>query len=633
MRENYNNKPSYTFDPLWYRSRYLHKSVTEASACKHYQKFAHLLGLCSCFEEESALYRQQAYVRLSEQIIDVAALKAQIGTYQASRVTPTPWVIFSAVAAGYDSLKIPYKLDARFSYVVFTDQSLPDTGVWEVRLSPYFNCEPTRITRFCKLHPHILFPDAEAAIWVDQNVQICAELSAELEVFLQANVPLGTFFHPIRQSITEEGLVCLELNKDSATLVKAQLARYAAQSVDQEVPTNTNVVFFNLRHPKLPELLTAWWNELESFSRRDQLSLNYALRQSKSSWLPLAQRGICAANHPKFAVLPHDHNDGVVAKIAESVAQGVVNPNYGPSCYEERTQLLSEVADVYADICIYITNQCTLVKDCLESILTKREERDDHLIIIDETDDQDIKEYLLDLKSKYRNIDIVNFSNKLGYAQAINKIIDYLKYDYLILVDSQTILPNNWIEKILYPLITETHIGIVGVLSNDITMPMFDISRSNNIDNVNQYLVMINKYCEMWTKYKYYPHIPYISKLCFGISKYCFNKLNGFSINKFPLDVLVEYDLAFRAADQGFSVVLAPNVYVYNHNIVEQNTLNLINKNMNMMKNLYGEQRVMRATKLIRHHPQLVEMRKKMNFIKNYITNDNNIQIEFNDLK
>ena len=54
--------------------------------------------------------------------------------------------IFSAITNGYDSLKLPERLDPDFDYVLFTDSPAPDTGYGRsVHSCPFIRTGPARL--------------------------------------------------------------------------------------------------------------------------------------------------------------------------------------------------------------------------------------------------------------------------------------------------------------------------------------------------------------------------------------------------------------------------------------------------------------------------------------------------------
>ena len=315
------------FDADWYAARYLH-NARSGKAQDHYMTCGRDLGYAACFEEEAERCRLALEKRLAWELCRPEACRMRIAEYQRRRKElfgQARWVVYSAVSGNYDSVKIPLFLDGRVDYLLFSDTPQPETGVWQIRPLPYLEADLTRRTRYAKTHAPWLVPGYELAIWIDQNVLIVDDLSEEIEAFLQSERPLGTFYHPTRQTLASEACACLALAKDEKRLLTAQLARYQQLGIADFVP-NTNVLFLRLDHPDLAPLLNAWWAEIACYSRRDQLSLAYALRVSGAQWQPLAQKGICTANHPKFGVLGHDKNRGLCHSLVCAQSTSLYDP-------------------------------------------------------------------------------------------------------------------------------------------------------------------------------------------------------------------------------------------------------------------------------------------------------------------
>ena len=85
------------------------------------------------------------------------------------------YVIYTCIVGGYDELLQPAVTDPDFDFVCFVgrgEKTADRIGAWAVR---EFDCglEDLRIvSRYPKMHPHVLLPEYEASVWIDGNVRI-----------------------------------------------------------------------------------------------------------------------------------------------------------------------------------------------------------------------------------------------------------------------------------------------------------------------------------------------------------------------------------------------------------------------------------------------------------------------------
>ena len=264
---------------------------------------------------ESAADWQKLHVRFNlsvvERIAKIEDFQAQIARYQNSTGGARKKVtVYTSVSKGYDSLKLPERIDRRFNYVIFTDDPRIDgLGVYDVRPLPVKNLDNARAIRYAKTHPHVLFPQHEAAIWVDTSIMVQGNIVPLLNQFMASGKAIGNFTHYMRQSVYEEFEASIELGKADYDILKRQMWHYKRQGFENQDLSENGILFFNLGHERLGAAMEAWWQQILDFSTRDQLSLGYALSTNGVERYHLADPPITIRNHPNFILTPHfsDH--------------------------------------------------------------------------------------------------------------------------------------------------------------------------------------------------------------------------------------------------------------------------------------------------------------------------------------
>ena len=119
----------------------------------------------------------------------------------------------------------------------------------------------------------------DLAIWHDSSIQIDCKKIVDLIEFGQKHA-LSTFKHG-REDVYLEAIACIENNKDRSIRIAKQMKRYQEAGVKAHSGLfETGILVLNVKqylNSGLPEI---WWNEIESGSRRDQLSLPFAQLKS-----------------------------------------------------------------------------------------------------------------------------------------------------------------------------------------------------------------------------------------------------------------------------------------------------------------------------------------------------------------
>jgi len=213
-----------------------------------------------------------------------------------------PLVIYSALFGNYDAIpnwRLPpgWRADIsnrRVEFVLFTDQPVNES------CSPYEKIvivEPgaatnTKKARFVKIMAHKFLYMYEFSVWIDAHVHIT---SPNLDSFLRsfgamANSPylpndavLAYKRHFARQNPEDEGDVLISIQKDTADSVNATLdfVKQAGFSMIPEQPfAETDILLRKHNCVDVCSFMVIWNDCVQQFSKRDQLSFNYAMWKS-----------------------------------------------------------------------------------------------------------------------------------------------------------------------------------------------------------------------------------------------------------------------------------------------------------------------------------------------------------------
>lgn len=192
------------------------------------------------------------------------------------------FVIYSAMVGAYDDILQPLVVDERFDYVLFSNEiKETNIGVWQVRPIAYNNADNTRICRYVKTHPEEMVPGYEASIWMDSNVQIMTPyLYHRVEELYDEGVLFSSMWHPVRKCIYEEAFAVVNMMVEHENVVVDWCHKLRKENYPKNYGLfETCVLYRKHKLEKVSEVDAFWWRCIENYSRRDQLSCNYALWQ------------------------------------------------------------------------------------------------------------------------------------------------------------------------------------------------------------------------------------------------------------------------------------------------------------------------------------------------------------------
>ena len=269
-------------------------------------------------------------MRITERLISLDQYRSDIAAYNHVRSNRRPdalrIAVYSCITGDYDSLKMPVLPDPRLDYVLFTDRPRSGGGVWQMRpLNTAEACE-ARASRYVKMNPHRLLPEYDIAVWVDANIMLSGDILPMVETFLTANEAIGAVRHPHRSTIYEEVEACILQQKEKVGILREQVAYARKLGFAHDDLVEANFLMFKLRDPRAVRFLTAWWAELERFSRRDQLGFNLAMQKAGTAWHRLIDRPRSARNHPDLIYVPHDKDHGPASVLIEALQVAPSDP-------------------------------------------------------------------------------------------------------------------------------------------------------------------------------------------------------------------------------------------------------------------------------------------------------------------
>ena len=193
-------------------------------------------------------------------------------------------VVYTALFGNYDSVREPQMKPENIDYVLLTDQSFPENTLWqrcrqESLLPEELRSDPVLCNRWCKMHPHLLFPEYTYSIYIDSNIWVFSDLTpvaAGLDRY-----PVAMFRHKKRDCVYEEVQACIDQKKADP----ASLRRHEKTIREHGIPPKWGLLEASIiarKHmdPACISLMDAWWEAFRTNSRRDQISLIDVLWQA-----------------------------------------------------------------------------------------------------------------------------------------------------------------------------------------------------------------------------------------------------------------------------------------------------------------------------------------------------------------
>ena len=248
-----------------------------------------------------------------------------------------------------------------------------------------------------------------------------------------------------------------------------------------------------------------------------------------------------------------DTGDGNVPTGAGSAAK----PRY-------RGNELWRTANVDVVVCVH--NAQAHVEQCLASVLT-RTTVNFRLIVVNDGSDEQTTAWLRELAERHAAMALLETHGPLGYTGAANRGLRHSTADYMVLLNSDTIVPRLWIEGLLDCMASGENVGVVGPLSNAASWQSVpersdaDGWKVNELPpgyNVDDFAELVHALSS-----RRFPRVAFLNGFCLMLRRSVIDNVGLLDEDAFPQGYGEEDDYCLRARDAGFELAVADHCYVY----------------------------------------------------------------------
>ncbi len=488
---------------------------------------------------------------------------------------------FSCATGGYD-VPLPYEgLVQDAQYVFYGDKVPARAWNWTGKPLEFASTGATRTARVHKAQPHKLLPDTDIAVWVDGNVIANGNIAELIDKVVAADAGFGVVPHPYRTSAYQEAELLIKLSRDEPEVINRQIARYKAESMSADAGlTETNFLIMDIRRPEVRKALDIWCEELSQGSFRDQLSFDYAVWKAGAKKVDLISDGLTVRANSKFSYFPHG-GDGHpflerIRQLPVVAAAPVQQPAPVPVKKEvpavvpgtvTHTAAVRTKHDITVDVIVCVHNSPDDVARCLRSVALARDSRT-RVVIVDDGSDPPTQRVIGRYLERNPGDLLVRHEQAKGYTKAANAGMRSSDRDYMILLNSDTIVPENWVETLVSAGESDPKVGILGPLSNAASWQSVPETQKPDGDFAVNELPEWMSVSEMAAICRSVegPEVyraPVTNGFCFAIKRQVTDAIGFLDEASFPHGYGEENDLCFRALDAGFTCGFTTRTYIF----------------------------------------------------------------------
>ena len=151
--------------------------------------------------------------------------------------------------------------------------------------------------------------DYDYSLWIDGNIDIKTSYIFEcVDKVRSKNIDISSPPHFEKDCIYNEADTIIEVKLDDENIVNKQIKLYREEGFPEHYGLNeTNIMYRNHKSDKVISIMEEWWQFIENYSKRDQLSLSYVLWKNNMSLNYLTDTNI-RLDTKNFEAFHHNKN-------------------------------------------------------------------------------------------------------------------------------------------------------------------------------------------------------------------------------------------------------------------------------------------------------------------------------------
>ncbi|MBA3420958.1 MAG: glycosyltransferase, partial [Thermoleophilaceae bacterium] len=223
--------------------------------------------------------------------------------------------------------------------------------------------------------------------------------------------------------------------------------------------------------------------------------------------------------------------------------------------------------EVSVDVVVCVHDALDDLRRCLRSLLAKTG-RPFHLILVDDGSGPETGDYLRRFCTGNPDVKLVTRAGPPhGYTLAANDGLRASNGDYVVFLNSDTIVTFGWLDRLIECGESDPSIGIVGPLSNAASHQSVPKLRDGGAWAVNELPSFLTPdgmaFLLAGSSSGSRPRLPFLNGFCYAVKRATVDRIGLFDDENFASGYCEENDYSYRASLEGFELAVAQGAYVY----------------------------------------------------------------------
>ena len=237
--------------------------------CSEYEKLQNLEHLSSIIKLIRTTIQRKGYEYYSAHL------------YTSKECKTNSWMngrhaVYTCIIGGYDKLNQPEYIDENADYICFSDIKIENSGIWKIKnICNNDHLDNARLSRKYKILAYKYLNEYDYTIYIDGSIKIIGDINQYINRYSKGASMIG-FPHYERDCIYEEAEICKKYKLDKPEIIDEQMSFYKSKGFPEHYGLNAcGIMVRSNRDQTLNKVMDDWWYEVNTHSKRDQLSFNY----------------------------------------------------------------------------------------------------------------------------------------------------------------------------------------------------------------------------------------------------------------------------------------------------------------------------------------------------------------------
>lgn len=186
--------------------------------------------------------------------------------------------VYTCITGDYDNLHEIVYSEKGVDFYCFTNNKNLKSNTWKIIYIKNNGLDDHHLSRKIKMLGHpIINTKYDVSVWMDASIIWKKSVRKFVDMYLKDS-PFAAFKHSQRQTVKEEAITCLRLNKDSKENILRTLSFLESENFQDDYGLYEMTVFIK-RHndPIVIKTMDLWFQMNQTYSKRDQLTFTYCI--------------------------------------------------------------------------------------------------------------------------------------------------------------------------------------------------------------------------------------------------------------------------------------------------------------------------------------------------------------------